>query len=191
MKTPNFPYMSILNMISKSNGMLRRVFLFITLKFKGCTVCPQLLAFCISKREWFGFMKCIGSIKGIFYYNLRLSCFVNRAFPGGKHFDMNCHRRIQRDRRTRNSQICILFVSATLLNFLHLSSEEQFFHRLQCDSGGPLMLERDDGRWSLVGTVSHGIRCAYPNMPGVYMRMTYYRPWIERVTGIGGAQLGR
>lgn len=59
------------------------------------------------------------------------------------------------------------------------------------DSGGPLMLERDDGRWSLVGTVSHGIRCAYPNMPGVYMRMTYYRPWIERVTGIGGTQLGR
>ncbi|XP_057380414.1 serine protease filzig-like [Daphnia carinata] len=59
------------------------------------------------------------------------------------------------------------------------------------DSGGPLMYERDDGRWSLVGTVSHGIRCAYPNMPGVYMRMTYYRPWIERVTGIGGTQLGR
>ena len=47
------------------------------------------------------------------------------------------------------------------------------------------MLEREDGRWSLVGTVSHGIRCAYPNMPGVYMRMTYYRPWIERVTGDG------
>ncbi len=61
----------------------------------------------------------------------------------------------------------------------------------QGDSGGPLMYERDDGRWSLVGTVSHGIRCAYPNMPGVYMRMTYYRPWIERVTGIGGTQLGR
>ena len=48
------------------------------------------------------------------------------------------------------------------------------------------MVERDDGRWTLVGTVSHGIRCAYPNMPGVYMRMTYYRPWIERVTGVGG-----
>lgn len=60
----------------------------------------------------------------------------------------------------------------------------------QGDSGGPLMVERDDGRWTLVGTVSHGIRCAYANMPGVYMRMTYYRPWIERVTGIGGVQLG-
>ena len=60
----------------------------------------------------------------------------------------------------------------------------------QGDSGGPLMFQREDGRWTLGGTVSHGIRCAYPNMPGVYMRMTYYRPWIERVTGIGGSQLG-
>ena len=39
-------------------------------------------------------------------------------------------------------------------------------------------------RWLLMGTVSHGIKCAYPNLPGVYMRMTYYRPWIEKVTGI-------
>ena len=31
--------------------------------------------------------------------------------------------------------------------------------------------------------VSHGIKCAYPNLPGVYMRMTFYKPWIERVTG--------
>ena len=34
-----------------------------------------------------------------------------------------------------------------------------------------------------MGTVSHGIKCAYPNLPGVYMRMTYYKPWIEKVTG--------
>ena len=39
-------------------------------------------------------------------------------------------------------------------------------------------------RWLLMGTVSHGIKCAYPNLPGVYMRMTYYKPWIEKVTGI-------
>ena len=39
-------------------------------------------------------------------------------------------------------------------------------------------------RWLLMGTVSHGIKCAYPNLPGVYMRMTYYRPWIEKVTGV-------
>ncbi|KAK2721569.1 serine protease filzig-like [Artemia franciscana] len=51
------------------------------------------------------------------------------------------------------------------------------------DSGGPLQMKSEDGRWILVGTVSHGIKCAYPNLPGVYMRMTYYKPWISRVTG--------
>ncbi|CAN7984352.1 unnamed protein product [Ixodes hexagonus] len=54
------------------------------------------------------------------------------------------------------------------------------------DSGGPLTLLRDDGRWVLVGTVSHGIRCAEPNMPGVYMRTSAYRSWIDSVTGHKG-----
>jgi len=49
------------------------------------------------------------------------------------------------------------------------------------DSGGPLTLRRPDGRWELVGTVSHGIKCAYPNLPGVYMRMTHYKPWIDGI----------
>merc|ERR1712156_790380 len=52
------------------------------------------------------------------------------------------------------------------------------------DSGGPLMWQQEDGRWLLMGTVSHGIKCAYPNLPGVYMRMTHYKPWIEKVTGV-------
>ena len=36
---------------------------------------------------------------------------------------------------------------------------------------------------TLAVQVSHGIKCAYPNLPGVYMRMTFYKPWIEKVTG--------
>ncbi|KDR24120.1 serine proteinase stubble [Zootermopsis nevadensis] len=52
------------------------------------------------------------------------------------------------------------------------------------DSGGPLMLEREDGRWVLVGTVSHGIKCAAPYLPGVYMRTTYYKPWLHAITGV-------
>lgn len=52
------------------------------------------------------------------------------------------------------------------------------------DSGGPLMVQQPDTRWILAGTVSHGIKCAYPDLPGVYMRMTYYKPWIERITGL-------
>ncbi|CAH0716954.1 unnamed protein product, partial [Brenthis ino] len=52
------------------------------------------------------------------------------------------------------------------------------------DSGGPLVLQRDDGKWQLVGTVSHGIRCAAPYLPGVYMRATYYKPWLKSITGV-------
>jgi hypothetical protein len=36
----------------------------------------------------------------------------------------------------------------------------------QGDSGGPLMMQREDKRWVLAGTVSHGIKCAYPDLPG-------------------------
>ncbi|XP_075217848.1 transmembrane serine protease filzig [Lycorma delicatula] len=52
------------------------------------------------------------------------------------------------------------------------------------DSGGPLMVEREDGHWVLAGTVSHGIKCAAPYLPGVYMRTTYYKPWLQTITGV-------
>ncbi|XP_058795963.1 serine protease filzig [Phymastichus coffea] len=52
------------------------------------------------------------------------------------------------------------------------------------DSGGPLTLQRPDGRWILVGTVSHGIKCAAPYLPGVYMRTTYFKPWLHSITGV-------
>ncbi|XP_028177828.1 serine protease lint, partial [Ostrinia furnacalis] len=52
------------------------------------------------------------------------------------------------------------------------------------DSGGPLVLQREDGRWQLVGTVSHGIKCAAPFLPGVYMRTTFYKPWLKSITGV-------
>lgn len=58
------------------------------------------------------------------------------------------------------------------------------FFSKQGDSGGPLVLQRGDGRWELAGTVSHGIKCAAPYLPGVYMRTTYYKPWLQSVTGV-------
>ncbi|XP_076285340.1 transmembrane serine protease filzig isoform X2 [Lasioglossum baleicum] len=54
------------------------------------------------------------------------------------------------------------------------------------DSGGPLVMQRPDGRWFLVGTVSHGIKCAAPYLPGVYMRTTFFKPWLQGVTGTRG-----
>ncbi|XP_067630336.1 serine protease filzig isoform X2 [Eurosta solidaginis] len=52
------------------------------------------------------------------------------------------------------------------------------------DSGGPLVLPRPDGRYELAGTVSHGIKCAAPYLPGVYMRTTFYKPWLRSITGV-------
>ena len=49
------------------------------------------------------------------------------------------------------------------------------------DSGGPLMVQKSNGHWVLVGTVSHGIKCAEPNLPGVYMKTAAYRLWIDNI----------
>lgn len=46
------------------------------------------------------------------------------------------------------------------------------------------MLPRPDGRYELVGTVSHGIKCASPLLPGVYMRTNFYKPWIKSITSV-------
>ena len=69
-------------------------------------------------------------------------------------------------------------------NFNKNTNIIEYLFFLQGDSGGPLMVPLPDNRWVLAGTVSHGIKCAYPDMPGVYMRMTFYKPWIEKVTGL-------
>ena len=50
------------------------------------------------------------------------------------------------------------------------------------DSGGPLQVQRaSDQRWVLAGTVSHGIKCAEPNLPGIYIRTAAYLPWIRSI----------
>lgn len=62
--------------------------------------------------------------------------------------------------------------------------ENSVWFAFQGDSGGPLMLQTANGKWTLGGIVSHGIKCAAPNLPGVYTRMTYYLEWILSITEI-------
>ncbi|XP_071854282.1 transmembrane protease serine 3-like isoform X2 [Apostichopus japonicus] len=47
------------------------------------------------------------------------------------------------------------------------------------DSGGPLMCRNSDGRWDLVGVTSFGIFCAFPELPGIYTRISAHLQFIS------------
>ncbi|KAJ7402854.1 enteropeptidase-like protein [Pitangus sulphuratus] len=48
------------------------------------------------------------------------------------------------------------------------------------DSGGPLTFE-DGDKWFLVGVTSFGYKCALPERPGVYVRVTMFVDWIKNI----------
>ena len=41
-----------------------------------------------------------------------------------------------------------------------------------------LQIQGPDGRWVLVGITSSGFKCAKPNLPGLYTRVSSHVPWI-------------
>ncbi|XP_066989675.1 serine protease 42-like [Macrobrachium rosenbergii] len=53
----------------------------------------------------------------------------------------------------------------------------------QGDSGGPLVAKVCPNKWVQIGIVSYGYRCAYPDNPGVYTRVSAFRQWIDVNTG--------
>jgi len=51
----------------------------------------------------------------------------------------------------------------------------------QGDSGGPMLTYNvREKRWILVGVVSWGKGCALAGFPGIYARVSYFLPWIEK-----------
>ncbi|XP_023799523.1 enteropeptidase isoform X2 [Cyanistes caeruleus] len=48
------------------------------------------------------------------------------------------------------------------------------------DSGGPLTF-KDGDKWFLVGVISFGDGCAFPQQPGVYVRVTRFVDWIKNI----------
>jgi secreted trypsin-like serine protease len=58
----------------------------------------------------------------------------------------------------------------------------------QGDSGGPLLVSSGiPGLWLQTGIVSFGEKCAIPNFPGVYTRMTEFNTFLEAQIGRGTA----
>ena len=51
----------------------------------------------------------------------------------------------------------------------------------QGDSGGPLYIKDADQKPHVIGIVSWGDGCAQPLHPGVYTRVSPYKPWIDEV----------
>jgi len=49
------------------------------------------------------------------------------------------------------------------------------------DSGGPMAVKRENGRFDLAGIISWGIGCAKKNQPGVMTRIAYFRDWINTI----------
>ncbi|XP_044729322.1 phenoloxidase-activating factor 2-like [Chrysoperla carnea] len=52
------------------------------------------------------------------------------------------------------------------------------------DGGSPLVCELTTGQWTVVGLVSWGVGCGQPKIPGVYVNVAHFLPWIQSQNNI-------
>ncbi|XP_067320923.1 transmembrane protease serine 12-like [Anolis sagrei] len=65
-------------------------------------------------------------------------------------------------------------------NMMCAGSEDGEVDSCQGDSGGPLMCYfPKEKRFYLIGITSYGVGCGRPKFPGVYVRISHYRKWIN------------
>ncbi|KAF0752185.1 serine proteinase stubble-like isoform X1 [Aphis craccivora] len=65
--------------------------------------------------------------------------------------------------------------------FICAGTEKGGFDACKGDSGGPMVVQRPDKRWLVAGITSWGMRCGEPNSPGVYMRISKFKDWINQI----------
>lgn len=68
----------------------------------------------------------------------------------------------------------------------NLCAGNELFDSCKGDSGGPLWTraEQNSTEIVLVGVVSYGFGCAFPNAPGVYSRISGYNEWIRKIISL-------
>lgn len=81
-----------------------------------------------------------------------------------------------------NSFMLVIDLRISVNKFEFISGHDS----CQGDSGGPLFLPIEtDGKFPFyqIGIISYGKSCGLKNMPGMYVRVSYYSDWIrEKLT---------
>ncbi|XP_001945513.4 serine proteinase stubble-like [Acyrthosiphon pisum] len=65
--------------------------------------------------------------------------------------------------------------------FICAGSKDGGYDACKGDSGGPMVVQRPDNRWVVAGIIAWGMRCGEPNSPGVYMRISKFKDWINKI----------